>query len=146
LEGFFQGVFVLSGGASKMAEPRNQAPGPDPKLGNISDRLKDLGGRIQAEKSERLEAQKPVVNLQKASDFSKGYKLASEFVAGVLVGGLVGYGLDHLFGTLPILLIVFLLLGFGAGLLNMARASNRSQLSPEELSKMKPIPADDEED
>ncbi len=129
-----------------MAEQHNKTSGPDPEPGNISDRLKDLGSRIQAEQSERAEAQKPAVNLQRASDYSKGYKLASEFVAGVLVGGLVGYGLDYLFGTLPILLIVFLLLGFGAGLLNMSRAANRSQPSPEELAKMKPVTADDEED
>jgi ATP synthase protein I len=129
-----------------MAEPTIKPPGNDSELGNISNRLKDLGSRIQAEQSERAETQKPAVNLQKASDFSKGYKLASEFVGGVLVGGLIGYGLDYLFGTLPILLIIFMLLGFGAGLLNMSRAANRTQPTPDELAKMKPIPADDEED
>ncbi len=131
-----------------MAEPRDRKPQsvPNSELGQISDRLKDLGGRLAAEQSERIEAEKPAASLRAASDYSKGYKLASEFVAGVLVGGLVGYGLDHLFGTQPILLILFLLLGFGAGILNMSRAANRSSPSPEELAKMKPIPGDDEED
>jgi ATP synthase protein I len=131
-----------------MAKPPGQAkpPQPDPELGNISDRLKDLGSRIEAEKSERIEAGKPAQSYQGASDYSKGYKLASEFVAGVLVGGLLGYGLDYLLGTLPLFLIVFLLLGFGAGILNMSRAANRTPPTPEELKKMKPIRADDEED
>ena len=67
-------------------------------------------------------------------------------IQGVLVGGLIGYGLDYLFGTLPILLIIFLLLGFGAGILNMSRAANRSKPTSEELAKMKPVKADDEEE
>ncbi len=131
-----------------MAEPRDRKlqRSSDPELGQISDRLKDLGSRISAEQSERIEAEKPATSLRAATDYSKGYKLASEFVAGVLVGGLIGYGLDYLFGTLPILLIIFLLLGFGAGILNMSRAANRNQPSPEELAKMKPIAGDDEEE
>ena len=133
-----------------MAEPRNPKPPhkvPEPEFGDLPDRLKDLGNRIAAEKSERVEASKPVASYQGASDYSKGYKLASEFVAGVLVGGLIGYGLDYVAGTLPLFLIVFLLLGFGAGILNMSRAANRTPPTPEELSKMpKPSALDDEED
>jgi ATP synthase protein I len=129
-----------------MAEPRNKPPPSDPELGTISDRLKDLGSRISAEKSEQAEFNKPATSVGKAADFSKGYKLASEFVGGVLVGGLIGYGLDYLFGTLPLFLIVFLLAGFGAGLLNMSRAANRDQPTPEELAKMKPVAGDDDEE
>jgi ATP synthase protein I len=131
-----------------MTEPQNRkASGVDPELGSISDRLKDLDSRIKAEKGERAENDKPAASVRAASDYSKGYRLASEFVAGVLVGGLVGYGLDRLFGTLPLFLIVFLLFGFGAGILNMSRAANRSQPTADELAKMVPPKAqDDEED
>ncbi len=133
-----------------MTEPR-QPKKPDgqttPEFGDLPDRLKELGNRIAAEKKDRVDAAKPSTSYQGASDYSKGYKLASEFVAGTLVGGLIGYGLDYLAGTLPLFLIMFLLLGFGAGILNMSRAANRSQPSPEELSKMpKPSADDDEED
>jgi ATP synthase protein I len=131
-----------------MAEPRNpKSPKPaDPEFGDLPDRLKELGNRIAAEKQERVEASKPSGSFQGASDYSKGYKLASEFVGGVLVGGLIGYGIDYVAGTLPLFLIVFLLLGFGAGILNMSRAANRSQPTPEELAKMPKQTADDEED
>jgi ATP synthase protein I len=130
-----------------MAEPHNRkAPGVDPELDSISTRLKDLDSRIKAEKGERAETEKPASSATMAQDYSKGYRLASEFVAGVLVGGLVGYGLDRLFGTLPLLLIIFLLFGFGAGILNMSRAANRSQPTAEELAKMKPVKADDDEE
>lgn len=132
-----------------MAEPRKPStPRKDaePELGDLSNRLKDLSDRIAAEKSEQVEAGQPSSRYDSAKDYSKGYKLASEFVAGVLVGGLIGYGIDYLVGTLPLFLIVFLLLGFGAGILNMSRAANRSQPTPEELRKMTPPKADEEED
>jgi ATP synthase protein I len=119
----------------------------DPKLNDLADRLKDLGGRIEAEKSEQVQAAKPSEAISSVRNYSKGYRLASEFVAGVLVGGLLGYGLDWVLGTLPLFLIVFLLFGFGAGILNMSRAANREQPTAAELAKMTPPnAADDDED
>ena len=38
-----------------------------------------------------------------------------ELATGIMLGCGIGYGLDVLFGTLPVLLIIFSLLGFGAG-------------------------------
>jgi ATP synthase protein I len=128
-----------------MANPRETKTEADPKFGDIHTRLKDLDARIAAEKSEQRAAEQPSTKYQGASDYSKGYKLASEFVAGVLVGGVLGFGLDKLFGTLPLFLIVFLLLGFGAGILNMSRSANRTPPTPEELRNM-PKPDDDEDE
>lgn len=121
---------------------------PPPELGDLSKRLKDLGGRIADEQAERIESERPSASLQGATGFAKGYRLASEFVAGTLVGGLIGYGFDWLFGTLPFGLIFFLLLGFGAGILNMARAGNRVPPAQERLGSNPPPKAaiDDEEE
>jgi ATP synthase protein I len=130
-----------------MVQNNNKGAGkPEPELNDLSDRLKDLGGRIATEKSERSAAAATPASYQAAQGYSKGYRIMSEFVAGVIVGGFIGYGIDYVVGTLPLFLIIFLLLGFGAGLLNMSRAANRSQPTPEELAKMKPVGADDEED
>jgi ATP synthase protein I len=134
-----------------MTKPRNddaQSNHPRPELGDISDRLKDLSARIAAEKSERIESERPPASLNAATGYAKGYRLASEFVAGTLVGGLIGYGFDWVFGTLPFGLIVFLLLGFGAGILNMARAANRVPPAQERLGSNPPPSAayDDEEE
>jgi|GEM_PF-1427213 len=115
------------------------------KFDDISARLNDLSSRIAAEKGQKAQAEKQSPSYQGASDYSKGYRLASEFVAGVLVGALVGYGLDYVFHTLPLFLIIFLLAGFGAGIVNMSRAGNRTPPTPEELAKM-PKPADDEDE
>lgn len=58
---------------------------------------------------------------------TKGYaqamKLSSEFIAGIVVGGGMGWLLDQWLGTMPFGLIVFLLLGFGAGVLNVLRSA-----------------------
>lgn len=133
-----------------MTSPGGRRPDkpPEKELGDLSERLKDLSGRIAAEKSERAEEQQPSVSYQGATGYAKGYRLASEFVAGTLVGGLLGYGIDWLFGTLPFGLIVFLLLGFGAGILNMARAANRVPPAQDRLGSNPPPPAayDDEEE
>jgi ATP synthase protein I len=121
---------------------------PQLELGDLSKSLKDLGGRIAVEQAERIESERPSASLQGATGFAKGYRLASEFVAGTLVGGLFGYGFDWLFGTLPFGLIFFLLLGFGAGILNMARAGNRVPPAQERLGSNPPPKAatDDEEE
>ena len=48
-------------------------------------------------------------------------KLSSEFIAGIIVGAGLGWGIDYFAGTSPFGLIIFLLLGFGAGVLNVLR-------------------------
>lgn len=58
-----------------------------------------------------------------ASGFAKAARLSSEFVGGVIAGGIVGWLFDHFLGTKPWGLIVFLLLGFAAGTLNVMRSA-----------------------
>jgi ATP synthase protein I len=130
---------------ARQRDTKDQNTQTDAKLGDISDRLNDLSSRLAAEKSQKAKEEKPNMQYQSATGYSKGYRLISEFVAGILVGGLLGYGIDYAAGTLPLFLIVFLLAGFGAGILNMSRAANRTSPTPEELAKM-PKPDDDDED
>ncbi len=52
-----------------------------------------------------------------------GFRLSSELVAGVLVGAAIGWGIDRLLSTSPFGLIVFLLLGFTAGVVNVVRSA-----------------------
>ncbi len=54
---------------------------------------------------------------------SRAFRMSTEFVAGVMAGGGLGYLLDRVAGTRPWGMIVFLLLGFGAGVYNVMRAS-----------------------
>jgi ATP synthase protein I len=57
-----------------------------------------------------------------SSGLARGLRLSTELVAGVLVGAGIGWGLDRWLGISPWGLIVFLLLGFAAGVLNVVRA------------------------
>ena len=49
--------------------------------------------------------------------------MSTEFVAGIAVGAGLGWLIDRLAGTSPWGMIVFLLLGFAAGVLNLIRAA-----------------------
>ncbi len=54
---------------------------------------------------------------------ARGFRLSSELIAGVIVGGLIGWGFDRLLSTSPWGLIVFVLIGFAAGVLNVIRSA-----------------------
>lgn len=56
-----------------------------------------------------------------------GWRMVTELVAGLLIGLCIGYGLDSLFGTLPIFLVLFVLLGFAAGVKTMLRSAQDIQ-------------------
>lgn len=58
-----------------------------------------------------------------ASGFANALRLSSEFIAGILVGAGIGWLIDRFAGTSPWGLIVFLLLGFVAGVLNVLRSA-----------------------
>ena len=49
--------------------------------------------------------------------------ISTEFVAGVIAGGVLGWIFDRMLGTKPWGLIVLLMLGFVAGVFNVMRAS-----------------------
>lgn len=58
-----------------------------------------------------------------ATGYGQALKLSSEFIAGIAVGVGLGWFIDRMAGTSPWGLIVFLLLGFGAGILNVLRSA-----------------------
>ncbi len=55
--------------------------------------------------------------------YGQALKLSSEFIAGIAVGAGLGWVIDRYAGTSPWGLIIFLLLGFGAGVLNVLRSA-----------------------
>jgi ATP synthase protein I len=63
----------------------------------------------------------------RASAMALGFRLSSELIAGVGVGALIGWGFDRLLSTSPFGLIVFVLLGFIAGVVNVIRSAGVAQ-------------------
>ena len=65
------------------------------------------------------------------SAIGRAFRLSTEFVAGIIAGGGLGWLLDRWLGTSPWGLIVFLMLGFAAGTFNVVRAAGAGQAGPE---------------
>ena len=56
-----------------------------------------------------------------------GLRLSSELVAAVVVGAVIGWSLDRVLSISPWGMIIFLLLGFVAGVMNVMRSAGVSQ-------------------
>ncbi len=83
----------------------------------LSEARRERDSRSAQQGSERQTAS------AKASAMARGFRLSSELVAGVVVGAVIGWGIDRLFSTSPWGLIVFFLLGFAAGVINLMRVA-----------------------
>ncbi|UWQ58690.1 AtpZ/AtpI family protein [Leisingera caerulea] len=55
------------------------------------------------------------------------WRMVIELVAGLAIGFGIGYGVDLLFGTLPIFMVLFVLLGLAAGVKTMLRSAQEIQ-------------------
>jgi len=62
------------------------------------------------------------------SPYAEGLQAGIEVIGGLVGGGLLGYGLDRWTGLRPLFLLLFLVLGGAAGLLNAYRHLQRSGL------------------
>ncbi|MGA7972264.1 MAG: AtpZ/AtpI family protein [Pseudolabrys sp.] len=95
---------------------------PPNEEAQLSARLQRLGERLASADRLSENASGPRDNARR-SGFARGFQLSSELVGGVVVGAGIGWGLDRWLGTSPWGLIVFVLLGFAAGVLNLMRAA-----------------------
>ena len=94
---------------------------PDP---DQEQQLRQLEARIEAAK--KTQAPKPRADTH-FSQAHLAWRMVIELVAGLGIGFGIGYGLDWLFGTLPIFLILFVLLGLAAGIKTMLRSAQEIQ-------------------
>jgi ATP synthase protein I len=91
---------------------------------SFSVRLRSLGARIGKTAGNRpTETPDSGVSSSDPSAMARGFRLSSEMVGGVIAGALIGYLLDHGLGISPWGMIVFVLLGFAAGVVNVIRAA-----------------------
>lgn len=121
------GVLERTGCGDNMSGSSQNGRSKDPEtetseadLSARRDRLnRVLEGQRAAEVAER-KAQN-----SDTSGYAQAMKLSSEFISGIVVGGGLGWFIDQWLGTLPFGLIVFLLIGFAAGVLNVMRATGK---------------------
>jgi ATP synthase protein I len=104
----------------------------------------DLAARIRRARGEATgEAAEPPQ--RDMTGMGRAFRLASEFVAAILVGLGLGWGADTLFGTTPWGMIVLMLLGFAAGVLNVVRAAAEMNAANPATPDM-PVIKDDEDE
>lgn len=90
----------------------------------LDKRLEALGSKIDEHRGES----DPIEETKGLADnhgMAYGLKIGSEFVSAILVGSAIGWILDKWLGTTPFGLIVFLFLGFAAGVLNVMRSTGQ---------------------
>lgn len=101
--------------------------GKNAEAGNSgSGKLEDRLTRLEAELVKKGALKQPVSEEGRSamsSQVGQAMKLSSEFIAAIIVGALLGWFIDRVAGTSPWGLIILLLLGFCAGVLNVLRAS-----------------------
>ena len=92
--------------------------GPTPPNGDH--RLEELDRKLKGARSTRSG---PVRAERRGTQLGLAFRLATELVAGFVVGGIIGWQLDTWFGTMPLFLLVFFGLGAAAGILNVVRTA-----------------------
>lgn len=102
---------------------RNRAERPE--SGNLDGRLTELGRRLGETRADHAGREIPA---RRGNAMAIAIRAVSELVVSVLVGGVIGWGLDWWLGTSPFMLLIFFLLGFAAGTLNVVRATSQLKL------------------
>lgn len=106
-----------------MVSPNEDEPdrGGRPTEAELSERKSRLVRELEERASKSEQASGRTSSTGQGA--AQAMKLSTEFVAGVLVGAGIGWMIDRGLGTSPWGLIVFLLLGFVAGALNVLRSA-----------------------
>jgi ATP synthase protein I len=111
-----------------MAGAENQS-GREPSgrdADQIRRRLDSLGEKLAEAKGRHGKIPGPEPQSHGAA-LGQALRLGMELVAGVAVGGFIGWALDRFLGTAPLLMVVFLGLGATAGILSVVRTAKRMQ-------------------
>ena len=111
-------------------------PFPDPKD------LNALGERLdEARKRDRPRTPQPQV-----TSLGVAFRFTTELVTALVVGAGLGYGLDWLFGTRPIFIVIMFLFGAAAGIRNVMQAAKEINARNAAAAAATPAVEDDEDD
>jgi ATP synthase protein I len=102
---------------------RDEPKADEAALSARLDRLNQRLSKVRKDRGIQTDQSGSGAGPSNASAMARGFRLSSELIAGVLVGAVIGWGIDRLLSTSPWGLIVFFLLGFTAGVINVMRAA-----------------------
>ncbi len=115
--------------SSRIITVKHPGQTPEDRDSELKARLDKLSGDINSETAV-ISGVRKTAGLSRSSSTSNsamgaGLRVGSELVAGVLVGGFLGWWLDRWLGTSPLGLLVMLFLGMAAGFWNVYRVAAR---------------------
>jgi ATP synthase protein I len=120
------GVHNMAGGTNDSGNENGDKSSSDEaalsaRLGSLDHRLSEIrdSRKVRTDQPESGSGD----GAARASAMARGLRLSSELIAGVVVGALIGWGIDRLLSISPWGLIVFVLLGFAAGVVNVIRSA-----------------------
>ena len=96
-------------------------PEEDPSEEAMKARLAALAAALEKQKDPKPGQDALEATQRTGRAVSLGFRVLSEFVAGILVGAVMGWQLDEWLGTKPVLLIVMTTFGTIAGFWNVYR-------------------------
>ena len=88
--------------------------------------LKEISTRLEIAKK-KIKKNERKLESRNAASLGKALKISTELVAAVVVGTTMGFILDSWFGTKPLLIICFFMIGVAAGIMNVFKAAKRME-------------------
>lgn len=102
-------------------------PGDDERLRRLDERIKKARLTIRPRRRRR--------EATGVTQAGMAWQMIIELVTGLVIGFGIGWGLDWLFGTRPLFLVIFVLLGFGAGVNVMLQTARQVGKAAEAAAK-----------
>ena len=135
--GLGSGGLVLDRREGMKNSGKDSGPNDRPGTG-LEQRLQSLETRLNQRRPDEEKDGKGTSPGDARSGYAIALRLSSGFISAILVGAGIGYLLDTFAGTRPWGMIVFLMIGFAAGIVNVLRSSGemsdpyRSVWAPDE--------------
>lgn len=98
---------------------------------DLKSELADFEARLRKKQKAHLQPH----TAARSSAMGIAFRLTTELVAGIFVGGGIGLLLDKWLGTGPLFLLIFFLLGMAAGIMNVFKTAKQLSAQAEEDAK-----------
>lgn len=104
---------------------------PRPSNSTAQDEHRDLDelgeklAEVQNKRATKRGIERPV-DAMPQSGMGVGLRIGTELVVGVMVGAAIGWSFDRALGTDPWGFLVFFVLGFAGGIMNVIRSANKA--------------------
>jgi ATP synthase protein I len=125
------------------AENQSGRKGSGRDADTIRQRLDALGHELAGAQARHHKAPVSAPQGQGAA-LGQALRLGVELVAGVAVGGFIGWALDRFLGTAPLMMVLFLGLGAAAGIMNVMRTAKRMQADAASVKDLPSVADDDD--